>query len=375
MSSFYVEEVHAAAALFDRLASEECGLYHALLVSPHADAMGLSIDDINLKGSHFDVNARHHPKYQALLLVENALFKPIDSGGKYPLPTVLASNTVFLDDVLAYGDNSARSVLASFDPSRAQEYLNQLNATSRRAYRAIRGLLSDAPWNHIHEAFIPNERVRNDNVHIWLTGLELWADSHPNGLVACRRDFVKKSGTVTYALNGPYQTPPVSIVDNTMEKSSDPPHLWFGNCPVYAPSRQEVADELFHLTDNAVWFRIEMDLCVASAMALRWIVSELSSGNPRDESSSGMNTETQVDALTAAQRLTLLTLNEFDASIVSSVQRICDAMPPENRLSPDTVRHSVLKLIALGLAERPEGLRKGARLTIKGRRLSVKIAY
>ena len=82
----------------------------------------------------------------------------------------------------------------------------------------------------------------------------------------------------------------------------------------------------------------------------------------------------QPPALTEPQRITLCALNDFDPSVLASAVRISEAIDTTRRISEETVRQSVNRLIALELAERPEGGRKGARLTIKGRRLVGKIA-
>ena len=83
--------------------------------------------------------------------------------------------------------------------------------------------------------------------------------------------------------------------------------------------------------------------------------------------------EPQAPALTEPQRITLGAMNGFDPSMLASAVRICDAIEPAQRLSEETIRQAVARLIELGLAERPEGERRGARLTLEGRRLSVKI--
>jgi hypothetical protein len=64
----------------------------------------------------------------------------------------------------------------------------------------------------------------------------------------------------------------------------------------------------------------------------------------------------------------------FDASRLLSAKMIADEMDATIRLSEETVRQCVGKLIAADLAERPEGDRSGARLNSAGRRLAGKIA-
>lgn len=84
--------------------------------------------------------------------------------------------------------------------------------------------------------------------------------------------------------------------------------------------------------------------------------------------------ETPSPALTDNQSRVLKVMLGFGASRLLSADAIEKAMPAAERLSARTIGPAVVKLIALGLAERPEGKRSGARLTIKGRRLAPKIA-
>jgi len=84
--------------------------------------------------------------------------------------------------------------------------------------------------------------------------------------------------------------------------------------------------------------------------------------------------EPQPPGLSRSERVTLVTLNSFDRSVLLSVAKIHAALDPTERSSEETIRKDVLKLIELDLAERPEGERKGARLTNTGRRLAGKIA-
>lgn len=79
-------------------------------------------------------------------------------------------------------------------------------------------------------------------------------------------------------------------------------------------------------------------------------------------------------ALTENQTLVLATMAQFDGSRLLSAARIEGDMRPAERLSQETIRKTVAKLIKLKLAERPEGPRSGARLTMNGRRLVPKIA-
>jgi len=79
-------------------------------------------------------------------------------------------------------------------------------------------------------------------------------------------------------------------------------------------------------------------------------------------------------ALTENQCRVLQTMALFDASRLLSSKMIAEEMPPAFRLSVETVRQCVGKLIESNLAERPEGNRRGARLNTAGRRLVGKIA-
>ena len=49
-------------------------------------------------------------------------------------------------------------------------------------------------------------------------------------------------------------------------------------------------------------------------------------------------------------------------------------MDPVDLLSERTTRAAIKRLCELDLAERPEGEKQGARLTLQGRRLATKIA-
>ena len=84
--------------------------------------------------------------------------------------------------------------------------------------------------------------------------------------------------------------------------------------------------------------------------------------------------ERQAPPLTKNERLVLIALAEFDASILASVGEIAEAMPPATRIASRTIGPAVTKLVAIGLAERPEGDKHGTRLTLPGRRLARKLA-
>lgn len=104
-------------------------------------------------------------------------------------------------------------------------------------------------------------------------------------------------------------------------------------------------------------------------------ISSLPPPAPLDPSLAPNGDEPRQDpALKNADRLTLLTLAVFDPSILASAAQIAEAMDPSERLSERTITPAIRKLVELGLAERPEGERQGARLTLRGRRLASKIA-
>lgn len=85
-------------------------------------------------------------------------------------------------------------------------------------------------------------------------------------------------------------------------------------------------------------------------------------------------------ALTASQSRVLQAMGRFDGSQLLSARMLAketedgQAKPPLAALSEETVRQCVKKLIAEGLAERPQGDRSGARLTSAGRKKVGKIA-
>jgi len=79
-------------------------------------------------------------------------------------------------------------------------------------------------------------------------------------------------------------------------------------------------------------------------------------------------------ALTRAEQLTLQALATFDPPDLASIDRVYKAMDPANRISERTIGKAIAKLVEVGLAERPEGARQGARCTLRGRRLVPMIA-
>jgi hypothetical protein len=97
-------------------------------------------------------------------------------------------------------------------------------------------------------------------------------------------------------------------------------------------------------------------------------------GHARPSALSPGADESARPALTANQSRVLQTMARFDASRLLSSKMITEEMDAAVRLSDETVRQCVAKLVKLNLAERPEGKRSGARLNNMGRRLAGKIA-
>lgn len=88
-------------------------------------------------------------------------------------------------------------------------------------------------------------------------------------------------------------------------------------------------------------------------------------------------TNEQPPALTTSELSTLLALANFDPAQLATVEKIAERMLDLDRArnySTRTIGDAVRRLTDMGLAERPEGIRQGARLTMKGRRLVPKIA-
>lgn len=127
--------------------------------------------------------------------------------------------------------------------------------------------------------------------------------------------------------------------------------------------------------DRAAWERLETLL-----KYLKGEIHELPRSAPADKDkpvSRGEDVKTNVSesglppALTKNQAEVLKTMDIFDASALLSARTTAGEM--HNRVSEETVRASVVKLIELRLAERPEGPRSGARLTRDGRKLASRI--
>jgi hypothetical protein len=86
----------------------------------------------------------------------------------------------------------------------------------------------------------------------------------------------------------------------------------------------------------------------------------------------------QPRALSRSEQATLCALATFDPAELASADRIAEALEQGaggegNTLSQRTIQPIVKTLVELGYAERPQGNQKGARATMKGRRLAAKL--
>jgi len=111
------------------------------------------------------------------------------------------------------------------------------------------------------------------------------------------------------------------------------------------------------------------------------IVEALQSQRHADDANAKAKTHDEPDAdgelppsLSENQITIMRTMAECDPARLLSASRIEEAISPERRISERTIGDVLRRLIELGYAERPEGERRGARLTIRGRRILRKIA-
>lgn len=118
----------------------------------------------------------------------------------------------------------------------------------------------------------------------------------------------------------------------------------------------------------------ELRAAHASFLRLGGSVSELPMAAAEAPDAHGGEVDSTRPALTTNQSRVLQTMARFDASRLLSAKMIADEMDATVRLSEETVRQCVGKLIASQLAERPEGDRSGARLNNAGRKLAGRIA-
>jgi hypothetical protein len=78
--------------------------------------------------------------------------------------------------------------------------------------------------------------------------------------------------------------------------------------------------------------------------------------------------------LTPYETNVLRSMDRFDTLELLTIQRIKDEIGTDKGASDKLVRQTVNKLIELGWAERPEGDRHGARLTLAGRKIAKRLA-
>ena len=140
----------------------------------------------------------------------------------------------------------------------------------------------------------------------------------------------------------------------------------------------EIAEDLGMLTWDNASSGVKAEECEYLELGVREVLNAILVEQFRTVpqakiSDEGDETE-QAPALKKSDRLTLQALATFDPAFLSSAENVADAMDRAERRSDRTIRDAIRRLVELDLAERPEGKRQGARLTIRGRRLVPKIA-
>ena len=139
----------------------------------------------------------------------------------------------------------------------------------------------------------------------------------------------------------------------------------------------EIAEDLGMLTWDNATAGVKADGCEYLELGVREVMNAILVEQSRTVPQAkiiGEGDETkQAPALKKSERLTLQSLATFDPSFLSSAENVADAMERAERRSDRTIRDAIRRLVELDLAERPEGKRQGARLTIRGRRLAPKI--
>lgn len=96
--------------------------------------------------------------------------------------------------------------------------------------------------------------------------------------------------------------------------------------------------------------------------------------NAVEDEGKGDEEEEQAPALKKVQLLTLKILATFDPQTLATADDVANEMPVSERLSTRTIQPAIHRLVTLGLAERPEGSRQGARVTMEGRRFASRIS-
>ncbi|MFA9479969.1 hypothetical protein ACERK3_16940 [Phycisphaerales bacterium AB-hyl4] len=102
----------------------------------------------------------------------------------------------------------------------------------------------------------------------------------------------------------------------------------------------------------------------------------VSGAGAKPATADGDEAASQQQALTRSQRLALQALARFDAADLATLEAVADRsreVEPSG-ISRRTAGDAIKRLVTLGLAERPEHERQGARLTLAGRRLASKLA-
>jgi hypothetical protein len=148
------------------------------------------------------------------------------------------------------------------------------------------------------------------------------------------------------------------------------PSVWFS--PMRNPAMAGGWDQILAERERSVWKHPhEIRLTERGLLELARI-RRAQPSSPRADADAMQ--ESPPPGLTQNDVRVLRALGEFDPTRLLSAAAIEQEMEPADRLSERTIGEVLRKLIPLGLVERPEGERRGARLTTRGRRLLPKIA-
>ena len=115
-------------------------------------------------------------------------------------------------------------------------------------------------------------------------------------------------------------------------------------------------------------------------MLAQFIANHMSDADSVEPSTSDQPAESSLDSdespisLDKKQKWVMAAMARSELSDLLSLDTICTAAASEGNVSERTAGTIVKKFISLKLAERPQGDKKGARLTTRGRRLATKIA-
>lgn len=223
-----------------------------------------------------------------------------------------------------------------------------------------------SPDRHIMPLYA--ERGTPDEWRLTAEGVQAEKDVREGGVLARHVfDFVMKVGTLA-------DRPPVRGKGKLarMERTTQTP-------PTGAnPRASDNAGEQTNSMNVGNWGEGGEALAKAFAPMFQMMFEQMQAKQAAEEqdadASSADDEVDQVPALTESERITLCALNTFDAAMLASATRIGEAIEPAKRLSDRTITKAIGRLIQLGLAERPQGDRQGARLTLRGRRLVAKVA-